>query len=78
MKYAIDRIEDDIVVLENIETKEKRLVNKELFSEDIADGIVVKVIEDKYVIDSNSYDERRQKIREKMDKLKRLKDRSNE
>ncbi len=78
MKYAIDRIEDDIVVLENIETKEKRLVNKELFSDDIADGIVVKVIEDKYVIDSNSYDERRQKIREKMDKLKRLKDRSNE
>jgi len=78
MKYAIDRIEDDIVVLENIETKEKRLVNKELFSDDIADGIVVKVIEDKYVIDSNSYDERRQKIREKMDKLKRLKDKSNE
>lgn len=78
MKYAVDRIEDDIVVLENIETKEKRLVDKELFSGDIFDGILVKVVEDKYVIDSNSYDERRQKIREKMDKLKRLKDKNNE
>ena len=30
MKYAVDRIEDNIVVLENIETKEKKKVKKDL------------------------------------------------
>ena len=28
MKYAVDRIEDNIVVLENIETKEKKKVKR--------------------------------------------------
>lgn len=77
MKYAIDRLEDDIVVLENIETKEKKMVAKDLLPDNIRDGVIIKIIEDKYIIDSDCYDDRRQKIKEKMERLKRLKDEKN-
>ena len=48
MKYAVDEIIDDIVVLENIETKEKININKTKLPEDIHDGSII-------IYEDNSY-----------------------
>ena len=40
-KWAIDRIEELYVILENINTKEKKEVNIELLPSDIKDGSIV-------------------------------------
>lgn len=70
MKFAVDRIEDDIAVLENIETGEKREV-------DVCNLPIIKerdilVFEDNlYKKDDKEREARMLKIREKLDKLKR-------
>lgn len=70
MKFAVDRIENGIAILENIETKEKREVDilslPVVFEKDIL------VFEDgMYRKDDKARDDRRNLIREKLERLKR-------
>lgn len=70
MKYAIDKIEDNLVTLENIETNEIETVSKEILPENIKEGsiLIKKVI---YEIDSNEEQKRRKRINRLFDKLKK-------
>ena len=72
MKYAVDRILDGIVTLENIETKEIKNVSIDKFPKRIKEGnIVLESI--KYTIDKEEETKRRKKIKNKLDRVKKNK-----
>jgi len=73
MKYSVDRIIENIAVLENIETKEKLEINLEELPENIKDGTILKLENNKYILDQETQKTREETIREKMERLKRLK-----
>ena len=53
MKWAVDKIVNDIVVLENIKTLEKREVNITLLPSSIHDGSILSLENDCYVLDND-------------------------
>lgn len=69
MRYVVDRVEEDIAVLECISNKEKKEVNKSILPEDIRDGSIVIFNNDKYILDKSFEEERRESIRNKFNKL---------
>ena len=70
MKYAVDEIIDNIVTLEDIETKEKKYIEKELLPEDIYDGAILIYEDDTYKLDISEETLRRKRIIEKLNRLK--------
>lgn len=70
MKYIIDRVEDNIVVCENLETKEIIELDKSLLPENIKDGNVLLFENNEYKLDLNEEELRRQRIRERFNRLK--------
>ena len=72
MKYAVDKIVDDIVTLENIETGDVINVNISQFETDIKETDIVKFENEKYVKDDDLKKSREESIREKMERLRNL------
>lgn len=70
MKYIVDRIYDDYVVLENYDTKEMTDIKKELLPDDIRDGNVLIYVNDTYYIDKSLEETRRISIQERFNKLR--------
>lgn len=70
MKYVIDRIEDNIVVCENLETKEMIELDKSLLPNEIKDGKVLLFENNEYKLDLDEEEKRRQRIRERFNRLK--------
>jgi len=70
MKYVIDRIEDNIVVCQNLETKEMIELKKVLLPSNIKDGNVLIFENNEYKLDLNEEELRRQRIRERFNRLK--------
>ncbi len=70
MKYAVDRIEEDIVVLENIKTNELLEVNVKDLPKDIHEGSILVKEDDKFIIDLDTEKERRESLRERLERLK--------
>lgn len=69
MKYSIDRIENDIVILENIETGsiiEEKTIN---LPSTISEGTILILKDGYYKIDKNLEEERRKNIKNKFDSL---------
>lgn len=73
MNYAIDQINDTIVLLENIQTGEKREVNISLLPENIKEGSTLILKDGIYALNNVEEEKRRQRIQEKLNRLKRLK-----
>lgn len=71
MKFAIDRIEDKIVILEDIDTKEIKEVDKDLFNFDIYDGRIVKLVNGIYEPDIIEEKLRKEKITKRFNRLKK-------
>ncbi len=69
MRFAIDRINDNIVTLENIETKEIINVERSLLPKNIKEGNIL-IKKETYQIDYLFEKERRNKWRSKLDSLK--------
>ena len=71
MKYAVDKIEGDIIVLENVMTGE--ILNKNLseFSFGIKEKDILIYKENKFILDGEDKNNRLNLLREKMEKLKR-------
>lgn len=75
MKYAVDRIEEDIYVLENIESGEIIEVQKKELPNEVREGSIVTFNDETgYVLDIETEKNRRESLRERMERLKRLKD----
>ena len=71
MKYSIDRIEGDVVILDNIETDEIIEVSKSMFDFEVKEGNIVSLVGNKYVLDFNEEVRRRSSLRERMERLRR-------
>lgn len=69
MKYAVDEIIDKIALLENIETGQIKEVDLSLLPKNICEGNII--IEDNgYKIDKDLEKIRRERIQDKLNKLK--------
>ena len=70
MKYAVDRIIEDIVVLENIKTGEILEVNVKKLPKDIHEGSILVKDNDNFIVDLDTENERRESLRERLERLK--------
>ena len=71
MKYAVDRIEENIVVLENLDDKTKIELKKEELPKEIKDGTILVFKDNKYELDLEKEKNRRQSILERFNRLKK-------
>lgn len=71
MKYAVDKIEDNIATCENIETKEKIEINVNDLPRNIKDGSIIIFENNQYKVDESEEKLRRLSILEKFNKLKK-------
>lgn len=72
MKYAVDEIIDEIAIIENIETEEKKEVSIKVLPKNIKEGNVV-VENITYKLDTKEEEIRRRIIKDKLERLKKLK-----
>lgn len=70
MKYAVDRIEEDIVILENIKTGEILEVSIANLPKGIHEGSILVKNGDDFLIDLDTEKERRESLRERLERLK--------
>lgn len=70
MKYALDRIEENIAILENIETGERRKISIQHLPSNIHEGTILKEKNNTYTIDIQEEEKRRKEIEEKFKKLR--------
>ena len=70
MKYIVDRIEDNIVVLENQDTKEIINIDMSLLPKKIKEGNILIYKNNSYYIDKEAEIKRRKEILEKFKKLR--------
>lgn len=73
MKYAVDRIENDIVVLENITSGDIINENIKKLPKDIKEGTILIKKDNEYSLDLNTEKERRDDFRSRLERLKNLK-----
>ena len=73
MKYSVDRIENNIVVLQDLNTKEIKEINKKNINFKVCEGDILVYSEGKYTKDNNLKEDRLKLIQEKLNKVKGLK-----
>lgn len=73
MKYSVDRIEDNIVILQDLDTKEIKEVLKKDIGIRVKDGDILVYKDNKYMKDNKLKEDRLKLIQEKMNRLKGLK-----
>lgn len=71
MKYAVDKVEDDIVLLENIINGEKITVQKECFSFPVKETDIVIKKDGTYLKDDKEKEDRIKMIKDKMKALRK-------
>ena len=78
MKYAVDSIVDDIAVLEDLVTKEKKEVNLSILPEEIQEGNILVCENYEYYLDKQYEAVRRESLEEKLERLKALREEDTE
>ena len=73
MKYSIDKIEDNIVVLESLEDKSIKEIDKKILDFNVKEKDILIYKDNKYYKDDNLKNERIKLLQEKLNKLKNLK-----
>ena len=68
-RFTVDRIENDIAILENRDTGEMLNVNKRDLPQELKEGTILKMVNNKYEIDNEEQKKVEDRIREKMNKL---------
>ena len=71
MKYAVDKVEDDIVLLENIINGEKKEIKKECFSFPVEETDIVLFKNGIYKKDNKEKEDRIKMIKAKMEVLRK-------
>jgi len=72
MKYSIDQILESKAILENLETKDKRIEKKKNLPQNIKEGSIVIETENGLVLSEKEELKRREKLRKKIKKLKQI------
>ena len=70
MIYIVDRIENNIAILENKETNEIINIDISLLPTNLKEGNVLRYENNTYILDNDEEDKRRQLLVEKFNKLK--------
>lgn len=70
MKYSIDRIEENIAILENLEDGTKKEVNIKLLPENIVEGNII-IEKETYELDITEEQMRRNSLKSRFDSLKK-------
>ena len=73
MKYAVDKIEENIVTLESLDTKEKKEVLLEVLPFNIKEGTILTYENSVYKKDEVLEQQRRTSIQDKFNRLKKRK-----
>ncbi|MGN1337031.1 MAG: DUF3006 domain-containing protein [Candidatus Coprovivens sp.] len=71
MKYAIDRIENNIAILENLETKEIIEVDISLLPEESKESSIITIIDNEYKLDIEDEQERKESLLNRFNKLRK-------
>lgn len=71
IKYAVDRVENNIILLENLDTKEIKNIDKNIINFNISDGDILIYENNKYYLDTKYKNERIKIIMEKLTKVKK-------
>lgn len=71
MKFAVDKIEEDLIVCENLSTKEKIIIKKSEISGNVHEGSIIIKNKTEYKIDSQEEQNRRKLIQDKLNRLKK-------
>ena len=69
-KYSVDRIEENIIVLENIENKEIIVINKSELDFEVVDGNILKLVDGKFELDQEVEVSRKESLRDRLNRLK--------
>ena len=78
MKYAVDQIVDEIAVIEDIETGDKKEISLELLPEEVQEGNILLYQDNEYYINKEYEAVRRQSLEEKMEELKKFREEDTE
>lgn len=70
MKWIVDRIENNLVVLENSTTREIKEVELNLLPSSIHEGAILIKQENKYILDEEEEFKRRKEIEERFKRLR--------
>ena len=70
MKYSVDEILDDIIKLENLETREIIYINKSDIDFDIYENDILVLENNKYIKDDELKNKRVNMLKEKLERLK--------
>ena len=73
MKYAVDKIEENIVTLESLDTKEKKEVLLEVLPSNIKEGTILTYENKVYKKDEVLEQQRKTSIQNKFDRLRKRK-----
>lgn len=71
MKYAVDRVEENIAVCQNLDTNEIIEIDLKLLPKRIKDGTILIYEDNKYKIDKKEEEKRKLAILEKFNRLKK-------
>jgi len=71
MKYAIDRIENNIAILENLETKEIIEVDISLLPEGSKESSIITIINNEYKLDIEDEQVRKDSLLNRFNKLRK-------
>ena len=70
MKYIIDRIEDNIAILEQQDTKEFINISTNILPNCIKEGMILSIINNTYTIDIKATEKRKKEVLEKFKRLR--------
>jgi len=71
-RYCVESIEDNIIKLENLTTKEIIYITKEELEFSVKENDILLFKDNKYYLDNATKDKRLKTIKEKLEKLKKL------
>lgn len=73
MNYAVDQIVEDIVIVEDTITGEKKVIDKTVLPKEIKEGTILTLVDDNYIINNKEEQIRKERIKDKLERLKKLK-----
>ncbi len=72
MKYAVDKIEDDLVICEELTTGEKINLKKNEIKGKVHEGAIIIKYDSSYEVNNQEEENRRNLLQEKLNRLKNL------
>ena len=72
MKYSVDRIENDKIIVQNLETLQMEEISKDKIPLSVRDGDILKLENNTYQLDEAEKEKRKKRIQEKLNKLKQI------